>query len=133
MKVSSFCNVLIIYIKGVFENLGPLCKDLKKDALFVNILSALLLSIHETTAWNCFKQMINTNCVQSNPTITDLKGLTIFFCFCWTYVIANLWSKKTHIHGTKKNYFHYRQNYITKRSGIAGCDCTILPISTTTP
>ena len=32
--------------------------------------------------------------MQSNPTITDLKGLTIFFCYWWTSVIANVWKKK---------------------------------------
>ena len=24
------------------------------------------------------------------------------------------------------NYFHYWRNYVSSRSGIAGCDCTVL-------
>ena len=59
--------------------------------------------------------------VQSNPTVTDIRGL-IFFCYWWTSVISNTWNKRMLIHGNK-NCFHYRRNYVTSGSGVAGFDC----------
>ena len=42
------------------------------------------------------------NQIQLNPTITNLKGLTIFICYWWNSVIANVWIKGKLIHGTEK-------------------------------
>ena len=60
--------------------------------------------------------------VQSNPTTTDLKGLTIFFfgellLLPWYEIIGSLFMGQ-------ENCFYYRRNFVTSGSGIAGCDCS---------
>jgi len=42
--------------------------------------------------------------IQSNPKVTDPKGLKFFFFYGWTSAIANILNKEKLIHGTKKSF-----------------------------
>ena len=37
-----------------------------------------------------YKQIEYDSSVQSNPNVTDLKGLKFFICYWWTSIIADL-------------------------------------------
>ena len=64
--------------------------------------------------WANNKRVFHT---QSNSTITDLRGLTFFFCYWKTIDIADIWNKRKPLEKIRK-----LRNHVTSWSGIAGCD-----------
>ena len=61
--------------------------------------------------------------VQSNSILTDLKGLKIFFSIIGGLPLVPIRKKIENSFIGQENCFHYRRNYVTSGSGIAGCDC----------
>ena len=60
--------------------------------------------------------------VQLIPALTDFKGPSIFTCYMWISVIANIENKEKLFKGPK-NSFRYRQISVTSGSVIAGFKC----------